>query len=191
MIAYALLALAASLSLPAVAHADGGMDTEESAFLTLINNYRAQHGASPLEVSAALENSAHWMSNDMAAKDYTRHTDSLGRDVRTRLKAFHYGYSPGAENIAGGTADAENTLRRWETACDPDASGACTYAHRINILNASFKVIGIGRAYSATSTYGWYWTTDFGGVTDQTISPITEAAPGPAAPMSADRVKKR
>jgi uncharacterized protein YkwD len=159
-----LLALAAFLSLPPVAHADGDMDSEESAFLTLINNFRAQNGVGPLQLSAILQNSAHWMSNDMAAKDYASHTDSLGRDVHARITAFNYRNTTWGENIAGGMPDAQSAFAEWKTACDPDASGACTYAHRNNMLKASFKVIGIGRAYRAGSTYRWYWTTDFGGL---------------------------
>jgi len=31
-------------------------------------------------------------------------------------------------------------------------------------------VIGIGHAYGAYSYYGWYSTTDFGGVVDATIA---------------------
>ena len=38
------------------------------------------------------------------------------------------------------------------------------------MLNASYKVLGIGRAYNATATYRWYWTTDFGGYLDATLS---------------------
>ncbi|MDQ1359024.1 MAG: hypothetical protein QOG44_3397, partial [Acidimicrobiaceae bacterium] len=33
----------------------------------------------------------------------------------------------------------------------------------------AYKVIGISRSYSAKATYGWYWTTDFGGFADQSI----------------------
>lgn len=155
------------------------LDSEESAFLTLINNFRAQNGAGPLQVSAALENSSTWMSNDMATKNYFSHTDSLGRDPGTRMAAFGYPYYPWGENIAAGNSDAQSTFNQLATACDPDASGTCTYAHRQNMLNASFVVIGIGRAYSSTSTYGWYWTTDFGGVLDQTITPAPSPAPAP------------
>lgn len=64
------------------------LDSEESNFLTLINNYRAQNGAGPLQVSIALENSSLWMSNDMATNNYVSHTDSLGRSPATRLAAF-------------------------------------------------------------------------------------------------------
>jgi len=34
------------------------------------------------------------------------------------------------------------------------------------MLNSSFGAIGIGRAYDASSPYGWYWTTIFGDESD-------------------------
>src|SRR5438067_1622828 len=142
------------------------LDSEQLAFLGLINNYRAQNGAGPLQVSIALQNSSSWMSNDMAAKNYASHTDSLGRGPGQRLVDFGYPYFPWGENIAGGYGDAQNAFNQWVSACDPDGSGSCTYAHRMNMLNPSFVVLGIGRAYNANSTYRWYWTTDFGGVLD-------------------------
>ncbi|MCU1232338.1 MAG: Allergen V5/Tpx family protein [Candidatus Solibacter sp.] len=147
------------------------LDSEEWAFLTLINNYRAQNGLGSLQVSVNLENSALWMSSDMATKNYFSHTDSLGRTSGARFAAFNYPYTPWGENIAAGYADAQNSFNGWLNACDADASGTCTYAHRQNMLTASFKVIGIGRAFGSSSTYGWYWVTDFGGVVDQTITP--------------------
>jgi uncharacterized protein YkwD len=30
------------------------------------------------------------------------------------------------------------------------------------MLSANFTEIGIGRAYNPSSTYGWYWCTEFG-----------------------------
>ena len=80
-------------------------------------------------------------------------------------------HSPAAENIGAGHATAEAVLKQWQTACDPDSSGSCTYAHRKNMLNPSYKVIGIGRAHNRASKFGWYWTTDFGGVVDQLLNP--------------------
>ena len=154
------------------------LESEEAAFLVLINNYRAQNGVGPLEISAMLQNSAKWMSNDMAAKNYVSHTDSLGRSPGVRFASFGYTYYPWGENIAAGYGDAQNTLNQWVTACDPDAAGNCTYAHRKNMLESSFKAIGIGRA--SGSGYGWYWTTDFGGYVDQAVSPTPTPAPVPA-----------
>jgi uncharacterized protein YkwD/chitodextrinase len=154
------------------------LDSEEWAFLTLINNYRAQNGLGALQVSVTLENASLWMSNDMATNNYASHIDSLGRTPGVRFAAFGYTYSPWGENIAGGFPDAQTAFNQWQSACDPDASGTCTYAHRLNMLNPSYRVIGIAHAYSASSTFGWYWVTDFGGVVDQVISPPT-GTPGP------------
>ncbi len=139
-------------------------DSEEMAFLEIINNFRAQNGAGPLQTSTELENSSRWMSNDLAAHNYFSHTDSLGRDPATRINSFGYSTANSwwGENIAGGFADAYNNFAGWMTACDPDSSGACTYAHKVNMLNPNFKLIGIARAYNVNSTYHWYWTTDFG-----------------------------
>jgi len=154
------------------------LDSEQLSFLTLINNYRAQNGAGPLQVSVDLENSSQWMSTDMATKNYFSHTDSLGRDPFTRMAAFGYNYATyEGENIAAGNSDAQDTFTQWQTACDPGSNGACTYAHRQNMLNPAYKVIGIGRAYGASSAYGWYWTTDFGGVVDQVLSTAPSGAP--------------
>ena len=80
-------------------------DSEGWAFLTLINNYRQQNGVGPLQVSAALEASSTWMSNDMATHNYVAHNDSLGRSPSARFPAFGYPYSPWGENIAAGFAD--------------------------------------------------------------------------------------
>jgi len=113
----------------------------------------------------------------MASNNYASHTDSLGRDPHARIVAFRYPYSPWGENIAGGSPKAEETFDMWNNECDPDSSGRCTYGHRKNMLNPNFKVIGIGRAHSGDRrSYGWYWTTDFGGQVDVTIKPTAVEA---------------
>src|SRR3954451_17719422 len=82
--------------------ADNSLDSEEQAFLTLINNYRAQNGLAALSLSTNLDRSSTWLAIDMAQKNYFSHTDSLGRDPSTR--AQQCGYPSGAgENIAAGT----------------------------------------------------------------------------------------
>ncbi len=149
------------------------LDSEEATFLTLINNFRVQNGVGQLQISPALQASSTWMSTDMATKNYAGHTDSLGRDPFTRMKAFGYNYYPWGENIAGGNSDAQTTFTQWLNACDADGSGRCTYAHRVNMLNGGFKAIGIGRAYNPSSLYRWYWTTDFGGFLDAGTAPVS------------------
>ncbi len=124
------------------------------ALCRLINDYRAQNGLNPLLLAAPLTNDAQWLSADMAQKNYLSHTDSLGRDTFQRMTAFGYGYSTTkGENIAAGTSTAAATLANWKS--DP--------LHNAAILNSSFVVMGIGRAYQATSQFGWYWSTPFGG----------------------------
>ncbi len=153
------------------------LDSEEATFLTLINNYRAQNGLAALKVSETLQTASQWMSTDMATNNYMSHTDSLNRSTAARLAAFGYTYSPWGENIAAGYDTAQDVFNGWLTACDPDASGNCTYSHRANMLGGNFVAIGIARAYSANSDYGWYWTTDFGGYFDEPLSGSPSSAP--------------
>lgn len=153
------------------------LDSQEQAFLNLINDYRSQNGIGPLQVSVTLQAASEWMSNDMATNNYLSHTDSLGRSTQSRLDAFGYTYSPWGENLLGGDSDAQSAFNDWVSACDPDSTGACTYEHRANMLNGSYVAIGIARAYNANSDYGWYWATDFGGYLDQLMPTSGASAP--------------
>lgn len=130
------------------------MSSEEDNLLTLINTLRESVGVGPLSVSPALALSAQWMANDMANKNYFSHTDSLGRDPFTRFAAF--GAPEGAgENIAAGLADAAGTFNQFKS--DPP--------HYDIMVNPSFNVIGIARAYNPNSTDKYYWVNDFGTTT--------------------------
>ena len=164
------------------------LDQEEQKFITLINQHRAQSGAGPLQVSAALSRAATWMSNDMANKNYVSHTDSGGRNPFVRIKDYGYTYNTYlGENIAAGVATAQEALNGWIAECDPDASGRCTYAHNLNMLNPNYTVVGLRRVYNPNSDYQWYWTTDFGGVVDELIPvpepvQVTMLEPAPVEP---------
>lgn len=137
------------------------LDAEETAFLAQINNYRAANGLGQLKVSIALTNASKWMSADMAAKNYFNHTDSQNRDPFTRMANFGYSYNTWmGENIAAGYSDAVNTFNQWKN----------SPGHNENMLNPNFTVIGIGRIYNSSSTYRYYWTTDFGGYVDATLN---------------------
>lgn len=157
-------------NLSVVAAASGLIDSEEAAFLTQINTYRRANGRTALKISIALTHSSQGHSTDMANHNYFAHNSQDGTDPFTRIKNAGYTYNTYfGENIAAGAADAASTFVQWRDACDP-VNGVCTYAHRVNMLSANFTVLGIARAYSATSTYKWYWTTDFGGYTDAVMS---------------------
>ncbi len=165
------LALLGNLIFSTPQHAQSvTLGAEEQAFLTLINNYRQQNGLTALKASVSLTNASKWMSGDMAAKNYFSHTDSLGRDPFTRMRAFGYNYNTYmGENIAAGYSDAANTFNQWKNSA----------GHNANMLNPNFNVIGIGRVANASSTYRYYWTTNFGGYVDQVISPGGTPTPTP------------
>jgi uncharacterized protein YkwD len=173
----AALPLVLGASIPAGRSSPAGavLDTEEQNFLAIINQYRQQNGRGTLVSTATMESAAEWMSADMGAERYFDHTDSLGRDPWTRLCNFGYCYNTyKGENILAGTGNAQAAFNLWK-----DSPG-----HNANMLNANFKVIGIGRVYTAGSPYGWYWTTDFGGYIPpgSTPSPTSTVAPTPTVP---------
>ena len=167
-----LLTIAASVLIPKPSFALASLDAEEVAFCNLINNYRASRGLPALRVSTSLTNAADWHSLDMATKNYFSHTDSLGRSSFTRMSAFGYSYGTyKGENIAAGNWSASATFEQWK-----NSSG-----HNANMLNANYKVMGIGRNYNALSTYKYYWTNDFGGYVDSSIPCPSAPAPAPSS----------
>ena len=167
------LALVAVAGMPQGAGADPALDGEEQAFLALINNYRAQNGLGTLSLNTELTNASDWMSNDMGANNYFSHTDSLGRDPFQRMAAFGYSYNTWkGENLAAGADTAQGAFNLWKN----------SPGHNANMLNANFKVIGIGRVYTGGSTYGWYWTNDFGGQGSAPPPPAPTPTPPPPPP---------
>jgi uncharacterized protein YkwD len=156
-----LVALAASAS---ATSADPQLDSEEQAFVTLINNYRSQSGLGPLSIDWEMQASSDWMSADMGQKGYFSHTDSLGRDPWTRMCDFGYCYNTWkGENIAAGYTTAQSVFTAWQN----------SPGHNANMLGANYTAMGISRVYTAGSTYGWYWTNDFGGVNSNATPPAS------------------
>lgn len=158
------------------------IDSEEQAFLGLINNYRAQNGLGALTISTNLTRAATWHATDMGANNYFSHTDSLGRSPSTR--AIDCGYPIGAgENIAAGGA--------WQSAQSAFTAWRNSAGHNANMLNGSYRQIGIARVYTNSSTYGWYWVNQFGTTNDGTSgggttnpTPTPTQPPAVAAPAS-------
>jgi uncharacterized protein (TIGR03437 family) len=136
------------------------VDGDEQTMLRLINEYRAQKGLRQLKISLSLTRASEWMSGDMAAKNYFSHTDSQGRDPFVRMSAFGYNYQTyKGENLAAGYSDPASTFNQWKNSA----------GHNAAMLNGNYSVIGIARVYGGSSTYKWYWTTDFGGYVDATL----------------------
>lgn len=173
-----LPAVVAIVSVMAVAAAPApasALDSEEQAFLNLINQYRVSNGLGPLTINNTLSNVARWMAEDMAAENYFSHTDSMGRDPFVRMRDFGYTYNTWkGENLAAGVADAQSAFDLWKG----------SPSHNANMLNPHFKVIGIARAYGASSSFGWYWATEFGGEDDPPPPPAPPPPPPTPAPTA-------
>jgi uncharacterized protein YkwD len=169
----------------AISTAEYSPDSEECAFLSIINTYRAQNGRGPLTLDRYLGAAAEHHSWDMATYNYWHSDHSLydGTSWIQNLKIHGYDYqqlsTSIAENIAAGYEGASSTFTQWK-----NSSG-----HNANMLSGTMKAIGIGRAYNANATYKWYWTTTFGGkVVDPvdcsgsggSTSPTPTAVPSPS-----------
>lgn len=159
--AVAALTLAAITGGPAVAGGSGTgpgpcLNTQEAAFLKLINDYRAEHGAKPLAASKALDTASYLHSADMAKNDYFEHDSPDGQTPEDRMADQGYDADATGENIAAGYATAAKVFDVWR-----HSSG-----HNENMLDKEYRAIGIGLASDKDSEYDQYWTTDFGSVAD-------------------------
>ncbi len=139
-------------------NSDGGgggysPDSEERAFLDLINDYRRKNGAGNLSLQNQLGAAAKYHSQDMANKNYFSHQLANGDSAEKNIERFGYtNWSFIGENIAGGQETANAVMDAWKSSPDHDRG----------MRDKNFTEIGIGRAYNKDSKYGWYWTTTFG-----------------------------
>ena len=88
----------------------------------------------------------------MASKSTFSHTDSQGRDIGTRIKAFGYQGQRVGENIAGGLEHATDNLTIWQS----------DDIHKNNLLGTNYSRAGVGRYYSPTAQNRWNWVLDLG-----------------------------
>jgi len=143
-----------------------------SQVLTLVNQNRATYGLGALKLSPTLTNSAIWKSRHMAYYQYMQHDDPappFARTVADRIGACGYSSFAGwGENIAYGYQSPSAVMDAWMN----------SPGHRANILNGSYKVIGIGVAAAANGLL--YWTQDFGTVDDSG----TTTPPPPPPPVT-------
>ena len=141
--------------------ADGADD-----LLALVNRFRTAHGLPALLVSDSLTVAANAMATDMSVNDYFAHTSLDGRSPTQRMADAGYPAFAtwSGEDLAAGYTSAAQVLQGWIE----------SPTHLAVLMNPAYREIGIGRAYSSTSRYGWYWAADFGGIIDvQVHAPST------------------
>ncbi len=127
-------------------------DAEEQSFLQQLNQYRQANGRNPLTFDPLLFRSARWLAQDMATRNYVSHTDSQGRAIAERIKAFGYPGGWVGENIAGGLEQAADNLSIWQS----------DDIHKNNLLGPNYTKAGVGRYYVKSSLNRWYWVLDLG-----------------------------
>lgn len=117
--------------------------------VALVNKERADAGCGPLTEDPQLNQAALGHSEDMDARDFFDHTNPDGADPGQRITAAGYTWSTYGENIAQGQQTPEAVMDSWMN----------SPGHRANILNCSFKDIGVGIHEGAG---GPWWTQNFG-----------------------------
>lgn len=118
----------------------------ELAVVSLINTYRTAHGLRPLLVGRALSRAAQAHSEDMARRGYFDHGAFVAR-----LRSFGVRAPSLGENLAAGTRPLSpaEIVRMW----------IASAGHRENLLDGSFRRIGVGEAGGSTRLV----TADFAG----------------------------
>lgn len=118
----------------------------ENEVIRLVNEIRVKNGLNPLIADWELSRVARYKSQDMKDNNYFSHTSPIYGSPFTMIKNFGISYRSAAENIAKGQKTPQTVVNGWM-----NSSG-----HRANILNATYKKIGVGYVPS-----GHYWTQMF------------------------------
>jgi uncharacterized protein YkwD len=153
-----LLIQATSGAITATTTSSYCVDAQEHEFLKLINQFRSAHGRRPLSMTQTLGAASDHHSTSMATYNYFSH-DLTPEGITWSQNMANHGYDYNVykgENIAAGRKTALAAFNQFKN----------SPTHRDVMLSGKFTAIGIGRAYKEGSTYGWYWTTDFGGKVD-------------------------
>lgn len=135
---------------PSKAKAQTGNAGMETQVVDIVNVERAKAGCGALTADAALTTAARGHSTDMATRNYFSHDTLGGGSFADRISKAGYKWSTAGENIAMGQPTAASVMSAWMNSA----------GHKANILNCSFKNIGVGLAYSSKKAP--YWTQDFG-----------------------------
>ena len=133
----------------------------EADVLALVNQKRAAGAtcggvAKPKVAAVTLDTklrcAARKHSKDMGTKNFFSHTGSNGSSFSQRITSAGYTWTAAAENIAAGQMTPAAVMSSWMA-----STGHCN-----NLMNGTYKHLGVGYYYAPTSTYKHYWTQDFG-----------------------------
>ena len=130
----------------AIPQVESSVTAFENEVIRLVNEIRVKNGLSALNTNWELSRIARYKSQDMVSNRYFSHTSPTYGSPFQMIKSFGLTYQSAGENIAYGQTTPQAVVNAWM-----NSSG-----HRANILNSSYKQIGVG--YVAN---GHYWTQLF------------------------------
>lgn len=116
------------------------------------NQIRQSHNLSRLYSDRRLKNAAQMHYNRMARLNELSHEENIPgrRTVGDRARKTRYPFSTVGENIASGQMSVAQVMNGWMG----------SPAHRHNILNGTYRNIGVAVVQSTTGTN--YWCVVFG-----------------------------
>ena len=128
-----------------------GTDVAQDSFaqqvVKLVNEERAKAGLAPLTVDTKAASAAQVRAQEIS-KSFS-HTRPNGSAFSTALTEAGASFKGAGENIAYGQTTPEKVMESWM-----NSSG-----HRANILNGSYRAIGVGHYENASGVD--YWTQLF------------------------------
>jgi uncharacterized protein YkwD len=123
-----------------------GLTGQENEVIRLVNVERDQAGCGSVELNTRLRTAIRLHVQELGEHDglYISHVSDDGRTFVDRAEEQGYD-DPGGENVARGQRDAADVMNSWMN----------SDGHRANILNCSFKAIGVGAVKGVDGTIVW------------------------------------
>ena len=131
---------------PGTGNTASSVSEYEKEVVRLVNEIRVENGLNELTLNTEHSDIARLKSQDMKDKGYFSHTSPTYGSPFDMMKSFGVTYKSAGENIAMGYSTPEAVVDGWMN----------SKGHRENILNSSYKEIGVGYVSS-----GSYWTQMF------------------------------
>lgn len=131
-----------------------------SSVLDLTNKARSAGNIGQITYNSLLERAAQAKADDMLARQYFAHNTPDGKTPWTFFEAVGYKYLSAGENLAVHFNDVEPLQDAWMN----------SPGHRANILNSSFKEMGVGIARGVFEGHDSIF------VVEEFGNPITEVA---------------
>ena len=135
-----------SVTKPSTGNTADSVSEYEKEVVRLVNEIRVENGLNELTLNTELSDIARLKSKDMKDNGYFSHTSPTYGSPFDMMKSFGITYKSAGENIAMGYKTPEAVVDGWMN----------SKGHRENILNSSYKEIGVGYVSS-----GNYWTQMF------------------------------